>query len=84
MDKADYDRIPAGADIRLETAALVPGRLLVPLVAASTLVLLAGLGGLAARIGGAPMWTGAGRVTFWGALAMGVTAAAGAFFGAVG
>ncbi|MBP7675160.1 MAG: VIT family protein [Thermoanaerobaculia bacterium] len=73
-----------GAALPALAAALVPGRLLVPLVAASTLVLLAGLGGLAARIGGAPMWTGAGRVTFWGALAMGVTAAAGALFGAVG
>mgnify|MGYP006170513559 CR=1 FL=1 len=38
------------------------------------------LGALAARIGGAPMWVGTLRVTFWGALAMGVTAGVGALF----
>jgi VIT1/CCC1 family predicted Fe2+/Mn2+ transporter len=43
------------------------------------LVLLAGLGGLAARIGGAPILAGAARVTFWGALAMAITAAVGSF-----
>jgi len=44
--------------------------------------LLALLGGVAARIGGASVIKGATRVTFWGALAMGATAAAGAMFGA--
>jgi len=44
---------------------------------------LAGLGALAAWTGGARMATGAIRVTFWGALAMSVTAGAGALFGAV-
>jgi VIT1/CCC1 family predicted Fe2+/Mn2+ transporter len=42
---------------------------------------LMGLGALAARIGGANPLIGALRVTFWSALAMGVTAAVGATFG---
>jgi len=46
------------------------------------LLLLALLGGMAAKIGGASIVTGTIRVTFWGALAMGATAAAGALFGA--
>ena len=41
------------------------------------------LGAVAARVGGAGAGAGALRVTFWGALAMGVTAGAGAWFGAV-
>jgi len=41
------------------------------------------LGALAARAGGAGILTGAIRVTFWGALAMGVTAGVGALFGTV-
>jgi VIT1/CCC1 family predicted Fe2+/Mn2+ transporter len=45
------------------------------------LAFLALLGGLAARAGGAGVMIGALRVTFWGALAMGVTAAVGALFG---
>ena len=44
---------------------------------------LAILGGLAARVGGAPVTVGALRVTFWGALAMGLTAGVGALFGTV-
>jgi VIT1/CCC1 family predicted Fe2+/Mn2+ transporter len=44
---------------------------------------LAGLGMLSARIGGAPVWIATGRVVFWGALAMGMTAAIGHWFGAV-
>jgi VIT1/CCC1 family predicted Fe2+/Mn2+ transporter len=47
------------------------------------LVFLAILGGLAARVGGAKVTTGALRVTFWGALAMGLTAGVGALFGTV-
>ena len=43
--------------------------------------LQAGLGAIAARAGGAPVTPGAARVTFWGALAMGVTSAVGWFFG---
>ena len=43
----------------------------------------AALGALAARVGGAPILRGAARVLIWGALAMGVTSAVGALFGAV-
>lgn len=74
----------AGAVVPALAAAFVPARLLVPVVVAATLLLLVGLGGLAARVGGASVVTGSVRVTFWGALAMAVTAAAGALFGAVG
>jgi VIT1/CCC1 family predicted Fe2+/Mn2+ transporter len=52
-------------------------------VCISSLAFLAGLGALSARLGGAQAWNGIWRVTFWGAVAMGVTAAAGAVFGAV-
>ena len=48
---------------------------------ASALVLLSVLGALAAKVGGAPLWKGAVRVTFWGALAMGVSALIGRLFG---
>ena len=46
-----------------------------------TLVLLAVLGALAGRLGGASMLKGAARVLFWGAMAMGVTAGIGHWFG---
>lgn len=52
-------------------------------VVASTLVLLAALGMLAARLGGAPLGRGAVRVTFWGAVAMGCSALVGHLFGTV-
>jgi VIT1/CCC1 family predicted Fe2+/Mn2+ transporter len=70
-----------GAAMPLLTAAAVSARDLIPLVAATSLVFLAILGGLAARAGGANIAVGAIRVLFWGALAMGVTAAVGAWFG---
>jgi VIT1/CCC1 family predicted Fe2+/Mn2+ transporter len=47
-------------------------------------VFLALLGGLAARAGGAGVTMGAMRVTFWGALAMALTAGVGSLFGTVG
>lgn len=72
-----------GAALPVLTVALVPRSGLVPTMVAMTLVLLAALGGLAARVGGASVVIGAGRVTFWGAVAMAVTAAAGALFGGV-
>ena len=53
----------------------------IPLVAGTSLLFLALLGGLAARAGGAGVTVGALRVTFWGALAMAVTAGVGAMFG---
>lgn len=60
---------------------LTPPAQLAPVVTGSSLLLLAGLGGLAARLGGAPLVKGAGRVAFWGALAMGATALVGRLFG---
>jgi VIT1/CCC1 family predicted Fe2+/Mn2+ transporter len=73
----------AGAAIPLLVAAIVPAAALIPLVAGSSLVFLALLGGLAAQTGGARVTAGALRVTFWGALAMAVTAGVGALFGTV-
>jgi len=71
----------AGAALPLAVAALAPASLLIALVAASALVFLAALGALAARTGGAPVAAGAWRVTFWGALAMALTAGVGALVG---
>jgi len=73
----------AGAALPLAVAALVSISALSGAVAASSLVFLAGLGALAARTGGAPILASALRVTFWGALAMAITAGAGALFGTV-
>jgi VIT1/CCC1 family predicted Fe2+/Mn2+ transporter len=73
----------AGAALPLIVAWAVPGRQLIYLVAAASLVFLAILGGLAARTGGASIAIGALRVTFWGALAMAITAVVGRFFGVV-
>ena len=71
-----------GAVIPVILAAVVPVRLLPPVVIASSLVLLVCLGGVAARLGGASVKTGAIRVTLWGAVAMGCTALVGTLFGA--
>lgn len=73
----------AGAALPLAMAALVPAAALTGAVAAGSLVFLATLGALAARTGGAPVLTSALRVTFWGALAMAVTAGVGTLFGTV-
>ena len=72
-----------GAAMPLLAVALVPEPSLIPVVAGTSLVFLALLGGLAARVGGASVTKGAMRVTFWGALAMGLTAGVGALFGTV-
>jgi VIT1/CCC1 family predicted Fe2+/Mn2+ transporter len=72
-----------GAALPLAVAALVPAAALVPVVSGTSLVFLAILGGLAARVGGASMTKGALRVTFWGALAMALTAGVGKLFGTV-
>jgi len=68
----------AGAALPLLVAALFPGDLLILLVSLTSLVFLALLGALAARVGGAGVMAGALRVTFWGALAMAVTSGVGA------
>jgi len=73
----------AGAALPLVVTALTPQTSLIPLVAGTSLLFLALLGGLAARAGGANVAVGALRVTFWGALAMAVTAGVGALFGKV-
>ncbi|MEO8213100.1 MAG: VIT family protein [Myxococcales bacterium] len=73
-----------GAALPLFTSMLAPRGLLMPLVSGLSLAFLAALGAVAAVVGGAPVTTGAVRVTFWGALAMGATAAVGALFGHIG
>jgi len=73
-----------GAAMPLLVTAIGPQTMLVPLVSGTSLLFLALLGGLAARTGGASVTAGAIRVTFWGALAMVVTAGVGALFGTVG
>jgi VIT1/CCC1 family predicted Fe2+/Mn2+ transporter len=72
-----------GAALPLLAAWAIPGTQLIPVVAVLSLVFLAVLGGLAAHAGGASKSIGAARVTFWGALAMALTAAAGQMFGVV-
>jgi VIT1/CCC1 family predicted Fe2+/Mn2+ transporter len=70
-----------GAALPLLVTVFAPAAILIPLVSGTSLAFLALLGGLAARAGGAGVMIGALRVTFWGALAMGVTAGVGALFG---
>lgn len=72
-----------GAALPLLVAWTVPVNLLIVLVAVFSLVFLAFLGGIAARTGGASMTIGVIRVTFWGALAMILTAGVGRIFGVV-
>ncbi len=72
-----------GAVLPLAVTALAPQGRLIPWVATASLVFLASLGAVAARAGGANPWVGAWRVSFWGALAMAITAGVGAAFGAV-
>ena len=72
-----------GAAMPLLVAALAPEAGLAIAVPAASLLSLALLGALAAGAGGAGMTVGAIRVTFWGALAMGLTAGVGALFGTI-
>jgi VIT1/CCC1 family predicted Fe2+/Mn2+ transporter len=72
-----------GAALPLLVAWLMPGPQLMLVVASASLFFLALLGGLAARAGGAPISVGAIRVTFWGALAMALTAGVGRLFGVI-
>jgi VIT1/CCC1 family predicted Fe2+/Mn2+ transporter len=72
-----------GAALPLLLVLGVPLPALVWTVSCSSLVFLALLGALAARAGGSPVWRSVARVTFWGALAMALTAGVGALFGAV-
>lgn len=70
-----------GALLPLLVVYLSPPSVLLWTVSGSSLVFLALLGGMAAGAGGASMLAGAARVTFWGALAMALTAGVGALFG---
>jgi VIT1/CCC1 family predicted Fe2+/Mn2+ transporter len=73
-----------GAVLPIGVVALAAPAQVVIGVTLASLVFLALLGAVSARAGGAPMGRGIWRVTFWGAVAMAVTAGAGAVFGAVG
>jgi len=72
----------AGALLPLAVTALAPADVLIWWVSGTSLVFLAFLGAMAAHAGGAGVVPGAWRVTFWGALAMGITAGVGSLFGA--
>ena len=72
-----------GAVLPIAVVAAAQPRQLIWWVSIASLVFLAGLGAVSAKVGGAPIWAGTWRVAFWGALAMAVTAGAGALFGAV-
>jgi len=71
----------SGAVLPIFTAALSGTASVTVVVALVSLACLALLGALAAKAGGASVAIGAGRVAFWGALAMAVTAAVGRLFG---
>jgi VIT1/CCC1 family predicted Fe2+/Mn2+ transporter len=72
-----------GAALPLGVALLSPAPSLIAFVSMASLAFLMLLGVLAARVGGANVWKGAGRVAFWGALAMLITAGIGRLFGTV-
>ena len=72
-----------GAALPIAVVLVATPAQLIMWVSVASLVFLAGLGIVSARIGGAGVLQGAWRVTFWGALAMAVTMGAGALFGAV-
>ena len=71
-----------GAAMPVVAVLVVPEKFLIGAVSALSIVCLAALGAWGAKKGGAPMMPAAVRVTFWGALAMAVTAGAGMLFGA--
>ncbi|MBZ0216823.1 MAG: VIT1/CCC1 transporter family protein [Fimbriimonadaceae bacterium] len=72
-----------GAGLPLAVVLIFPPQILIYTVTISTLIFLGILGALGAKAGGADMLKATVRVTFWGAVAMAVTAAAGTLFGAV-
>jgi VIT1/CCC1 family predicted Fe2+/Mn2+ transporter len=78
---ASFASFAVGAVLPLLVVVLASPASLIPVVASTSLVFLALLGGLAAYAGGAPVPAGIMRVTFWGALAMALTAGVGALFG---
>lgn len=72
-----------GAVFPLILVLVSPSNLLIGSVSVGSLIFLAVLGILAAKVGGANPWKGSLRVCFWGALAMGITAGIGSIFGTV-
>jgi vacuolar iron transporter family protein len=80
---ASASSFAVGAAMPLLVTAIAPAAVLIPLVSGTSLMFLALLGGVAARAGGAGVTVGAMRVTFWGALAMALTAGVGWLFGTV-
>nr|WP_279347291.1 VIT family protein [Govania unica] len=72
-----------GAVLPLAMVLLLPRSVLVAGVSIASLLFLALLGGIGARAGGANIVRATVRVTFWGALAMALTAGIGAIFGKV-
>ncbi len=72
-----------GAALPLLTAVVTPTGSMIAVVSGSSLLFLALLGAMAARAGGGPVMRSILRVTFWGAVAMGLTSAVGALFGTV-
>jgi len=73
-----------GAALPLVVAFLFPASMIMWAVACSSLLFLALLGALAARVGGAPVMLATWRVTFWGVIAMALTSGVGALFGVAG
>jgi VIT1/CCC1 family predicted Fe2+/Mn2+ transporter len=80
---ASASSFAVGAAMPLFTTALAPEASLIIFVSGTSLLFLAFLGALAARAGGASVIPSIIRVTFWGALAMGITAGVGVLFGTV-
>src|SRR5512133_3219304 len=72
-----------GAAMPLLMVVVSPGSALVPIVSAASLGFLALLGAIGAKAGGANILRATVRVTFWGALALGITAAIGKLFGTI-
>jgi VIT1/CCC1 family predicted Fe2+/Mn2+ transporter len=72
-----------GAILPLLVASIAPAQWALPAIALSALISLAILGGIAAKAGGAPIGRGIIRITFWSALAMGVSSGVGALFGSM-
>lgn len=70
-----------GAAMPLLAVLLFPTKMLIPAVSVTSLLCLALLGIISAKIGGSPILKATLRVTFWGALAMLITAGIGALFG---
>jgi VIT1/CCC1 family predicted Fe2+/Mn2+ transporter len=73
----------AGAALPLLAVILSPASALLWAVSSSSLLSLALLGSVSAKAGGSPLFIATARVTFWGALAMALTAGVGALFGVI-